>query len=1131
MQAKNLRICLLGGFSLCHDKPVGNEPGQGVYTARLQALLAYLVLHRHTPQSRQHLAFLFWPDTNEAQALTNLRNLLHKLRQALPTLDDFLETNAQTVQWRADAPFTLDVADFEDSLTQTASRENLARAVQLYRGDLLPSCYDDWILPEREQLRQLFLDALEQLVSTLEAKRDYRAAIHYGQRLLQIDPYNEGAYRTLMRLHAANHDRAGALAVYQQCVEILQKEFEAEPEEATQTLYQRLHRSAPEPPRIPQDLLDQPPLVGRGHEWQTLLDSWRNASHSQPHCLLLSGEAGIGKTRLADELVVWVQSQGFATATAHCYASEGALAYAPVAAWLRTNAVRKRLAVLDPVWLTEVARLLPELLTEHPQLPVPGQLTAGWQRQRFFEALARSFLTAHEPLLLFMDDLQWCDRDTLEWLHYLLRFAQEKVATGRGQGGLLLVGTLRSDEINHSQPLMNLLLALRRASQITELVLGPLDASETTSLANAIAKQTLTTEQTDALYQQTEGNPLFIVEMMRTGGWGLETGNQRLETGDRRLEIRDQRSETGNRGATRNLWSPVSGLHAPLPPKVNAVIQARLAQLSAPTRELAGLAATIGRAFPFAVLAQASNQDEATLVQGLDELCQRQIVRERSANTYDFTHDKLREATYNSMSAARRRMLHKWVAQALEMVYGSKNGAGQNLDAVSGQVATHYELAGDFDKAIHYYQQAAEAAHRVYANADAIRTYQRALALVEGPAGEQPSGSVALYERLGDLLVATGQYEEAQAVFSQAVTKAPDEVTRARLHRKIGNTWREQYQYPNAVQCYAVAMYALEHPTVQEPAIVLQTTFSTYELEANLKRPGEQHPPAWWEEWIQVHLELDFVHYWLAETGASAALQARLQPLVEWYGAPSQRANFFQRKSMLELRRNRSIATDEAVRCAQRSLTIYAEANMQDSLPSAHFMLGFMHLWHGDLAQAVDHLQTALQSAEQSGDISLQARALTYLSIAHRQRGEVEATQQRVTRVLAVATTAHMPEYVALASANEAWLAWRAGDDAAVSAQGCAALTLWQQLPATHASLPFQWTALWPLLASALKTAEVETAIRYTRTLLDPRQQQLPEAIVLPLEHALQMWDNGAPAEALQRLKQGLEVAQQLHYL
>ena len=153
-------------------------------TPRLQSLLAYLILHRDAPQSRAHLAFIFWPDTSEAQARTNLRNLLHHLRHTLPNADAYLETGVQTLQWRSDAPFSLDVVDFETILThakQTAQRRDsantrdaLEHAVALYTGDLLPSCYDDWIIPQREALHQAYLNALEQLVSILEEQRDYR---------------------------------------------------------------------------------------------------------------------------------------------------------------------------------------------------------------------------------------------------------------------------------------------------------------------------------------------------------------------------------------------------------------------------------------------------------------------------------------------------------------------------------------------------------------------------------------------------------------------------------------------------------------------------------------------------------------------------------------------------------------------------------------------------------------------------------------------------------------------------------------------------------------------------------------------------------------------------------------------
>jgi DNA-binding SARP family transcriptional activator len=150
-----LYIHLLGDFRLTHD----DRPLTSVDTPRLQSLLAYLVLHREAPQSRQHLAFLLWPDSTERQARTNLRKQVHFLRRALPQPDRFFHADAKTLHWLPDAPFTLDVADFERALDQAERADDadtvpalLEGAVDLYQGDLLPSCYDDWIFPARERL-------------------------------------------------------------------------------------------------------------------------------------------------------------------------------------------------------------------------------------------------------------------------------------------------------------------------------------------------------------------------------------------------------------------------------------------------------------------------------------------------------------------------------------------------------------------------------------------------------------------------------------------------------------------------------------------------------------------------------------------------------------------------------------------------------------------------------------------------------------------------------------------------------------------------------------------------------------------------------------------------------------------
>jgi DNA-binding SARP family transcriptional activator/predicted ATPase len=726
-----LHLQLLGDFRLDYD----GGPFTGVNSPRLQSLLAYLVLHAQAPQSRQHLAFLLWPESTEAQARTNLRQLLYNLRRTLPEPDIFLQIETQTLQWHPQAPFTLDVAQFEAALTraeqaasQSARHRFLEEAVNLYTGNLLPSCYDDWILPERERLRQQFISALEQLIQLWEDQHEFNQAIYYAQRLLRDDPLHETTYRRLIRLHVLNNDRASALRVYHNCATILQRELGVEPSTATRAVYEQLLKieqsGQAQASRPSTTLTIDSPLLGRSDEWERLQRVWRLAYRGQSHLVLVAGEAGIGKTKLLEKLVQWAALQDITTAKTRSYAAQGGLAYAPVAAWLRTDALRAGLSRLDDIWLTEVARLLPELLVERPDLSHPEPLTDSWQRQRFFEALARATLsdTDRRPLLLVLDDLQWCDQETLAWLNYLLHF--------NPHARLLVATTARLEEVDSAHPAHSLLLALRNEGKLTEVELEPLDETETGLLAAHVAGQELALEQAAKLYKETEGNPLFIVET-----------------------IRAQLDREGQ----ADVFAPPAPLAddaSALPPRVQAVIEARLAQLSPLARNLAHLAATIGREFTFSVLANASDSDEDTLVRGLDELWQRRIVREQGEEAYDFSHDKLREAAYAEVSAARRRQLHRRVAQALETVHTA------DLDSVSAQLAAHYEQAGLPEQAIAHYRRAAEISQRVYANEETINLLNRALILLDTlpHTSHRDEQELALQTALGVPLVATKGY-------------------------------------------------------------------------------------------------------------------------------------------------------------------------------------------------------------------------------------------------------------------------------------------------------------------------------------------------------------------------------------
>jgi predicted ATPase/DNA-binding SARP family transcriptional activator len=774
MPEKILRVSILGGFSLTY----GDQSIVGINTVRLQSLLAYLILHAGTQQPRQHVAFLLWPDTSESNARNNLRQFLHQPRHALPDPDRFLVITPQTLCWQTDADQIIDVQRFEHALTEAAAAEQhadsnngqqrLQEALSIYQGDLLPSCYDDWITPERDRLRQQCLAAHQKLMHLLEQHRDYAAALQVAQASLRLDPLDESTYLTLMRLHDLNHDRPSARRVYLTAVETLQRELGVEPGEALRQAYERIQHTSET--HYPDHAASSLNLVGRQIEWQQLQTAWQHATDGDAQLVLIAGEAGIGKSRLAEELFRWAEQQSFTVAQTRSYAAEGRLSFAPVAEWLRSTALRPHVNTLDHVWLAEVTRLLPELLSERTDLIRPEPITEYGQRQRFFEALARAILAAPQPMLLWIDDLQWCDPETLEWLHFLLRF--------KPHHPLLVLGTVRSEESPRDYPLMNLTRQLRAESKLTTIELAPLDAAESARLAALIQGHELTIAASVRLYRETEGNPLFVVETMRANLGG--------PFGDKV----DGTAQTEQQARV-------------LPPRVYAVIAGRLAQLSPMAHKIAEIGAAIGRAFTFDVLQQAGQEQEDNIVQALDELGQKRIVREQSANVFDFTHDKLREVAYAEISAPQLRLLHRRIAQALESLHANQ------LDPVSAQIAAHYEQAGLLEQALPYYQRAGELAANLYANNDAIDLLTRGIALLT----QLPAGAQCDKQELGLQLALSPLYSitkgwaapEVEQVLNRALTlgnKVGSAVQRAQILYSLQTVYAVQSQLEKVEEIY-----------------------------------------------------------------------------------------------------------------------------------------------------------------------------------------------------------------------------------------------------------------------------------------------------------------------------------------
>jgi DNA-binding SARP family transcriptional activator/tetratricopeptide (TPR) repeat protein len=1037
-----LEIRLLGDFAIMRE----GRPVPGLDSVRLQALLAYLALHHGAPQLRQQVAFLFWLDSSEAQARTNLRNLLHRLRQAWPEAHHYLDIESRSISWRPNARLLVDVAEFEAHLEDARSESNvyeqiasLRKAVNLYRGDLLPGCYDDWIEPERARLRQAFLQTLEQLSILLRERNDYPGAIYASQRLIQAEPLQEAAYRQLMDLYALNGDRAAALRVYQRCVTTLRQELGSAPDNATQAAYRQL--LMPGVPLgdgpVPSVPLDAP-LIGRDVEWEQLMLAWRQiaAGRRQSLFVLIRGEAGVGKTRLAADLAGWAQRQKNTVASAACYAPEADLSLMPVAEWLRVLPLDRLAPGLRP----ELARLLPELDEQTSRAPTPGtSLAEPWEKRRFYEAMARAVLMQREPVLLRLEDVQWSDAETLAWLHYLLRL--------EGGARLMVVATLRVEQTDPEHPLLPMLSALRQQGRLLEMDLAPLDSAGTAALAANLLGEALSSDAAAALYHHTEGNPLFIIETI--------CRDLECDPSESMLHTLLEASHSDTPDAT-----------APLSPTMQAVLHDRLAALSPGARSLLDVASVIGRSFTGDIVSQAVDLNETEFVTALDELWRRRIVRIRSEDSYDFSHDKLRQTAYQALSPARRRWLHGRVARTLETAERS------GVEKPAGQLARHYEAAGQEQRALHYHRLAADSARRHYAFPTAAFHLKRAIACLDGVAQAEEERA-RLHEQLGDVYALSGQHEEARQAFRTAIKAAhPDnQLVRATLALKVAQT--------------GVALYELE------------ATWDDFEAVLELLGEPEAFGSRHWQVWLDARLgQLDHLYY-RADNERMAAMMAEIRSSLEQHGSLQQRATYLLLLLELESRLSRFRLDAEAVTTCRKAVRLACESGDRHLYERCRFGLGFVLLWSGEIEPAASALADVVASSQKVGNVPLLDRSLAYLAVAHRLLGQASSVRELLPRCLAVAEEEQNALYLGVARANQAWLAYRAGTYGEAASHSRFALRQWDKLV-----FPFQWLARWPLLATALKRGDLVAAIRQAGNMLLPEQQRLPDDIEAALTAA-----------------------------
>ena len=651
--------------------------------ARTLPLFAYLLLGRDRPIARDQLAYTFWPDSSEDEARGNLRRHLHRINAPLFEVSGqrWLESNDRIIAFNPRMPLDLDVARLDAASSNTA---DAAEAVELYVGELFVGCDEDWLIPHRERLRSTYLRLLVGLVDRFRGERRFAEAIAFSRKILNVDPFREDAVRTLMSLHYESGDRSSALSEFQSFRELLQIEIGADPMHETQSLHDAIRRHA----AVGVQQIDSPsheramPFAGRENEIDALRDAWRQAAGGRGRVAMVSGEAGIGKTRLLREFATVAEREGARVLWGASSAPE-AVPYEPVTEAL-TGAIGEiaRLS-LPPALLSALAIRFPELHVAQPDIPETVGLVDQRERERFFDAIARAIegLCATRPTVIIFEDLHWVFADTLDLI--------TRIARTCARAPLLAILSFREEEMNGALRAFRLDPAMKQAARIA---LGRLDSTACRKILES-GYQTVTHDVGEWAIDLANGNPLFLSELIR--------------------QYDERTSEDPLRADN-------------LPTSLESAILSRLSTLSEGARSLVDIAAIGDSVVSIDLLQYASGWPLAEVLDMTDELVEHFVLRETATGSrgdYEFAHELIRDAVIRSMPSALQTRRHRRFAKAMLRLFPTRR------DEFARTLAQHFEKAGQLDEAALFYARAATVANDQFAWQDALALAERGLEL------------------------------------------------------------------------------------------------------------------------------------------------------------------------------------------------------------------------------------------------------------------------------------------------------------------------------------------------------------------------------------------------------------------
>ena len=784
--------------------------------AKQRALLAALLLSANEVVSSDRLIDELWGAEPPKTAAKSLQVLVSQLRKVLEPArasgesGRLLVTRSPGYLLQLD-PDQLDLERFQrlagegrEALTAAdpgRAARTLREALGLWRGlPLADLGYADFAQREISRLEELRLAALEDRIQADLECGHHAEVIGELEKLLAEEPLRERPRAQLMLALYRSGRQAEALDAYGIARRGLVEELGIEPGRALKELQAAileqdpaldLQRAVAER-RQKQAEVEEPAgvgapsesFVGRERELTEFRTAFGDALAGRMSLFLIAGEPGIGKTRLADELTSLAQARGAKVCWGRCWEAGGAPAYWPWVQALRTyirdgdeERIRKE---LEP-GAADIAQMLPELHELFPDLPPAPSLDPEGARFRLFDSTA-SFLRAAgeaQPIVLVFDDLHAADQPSLLLLEFLARSLRE--------ARIVVVGAYRDTETGTDHALSEAVAEVRREPVTRAIRLGGLDVAEVARVIELIGSTQPSNELAAAIHRETEGNPLFVGELVR------------LLAAEGRLE--DIASATG---ALR------------IPQGVREVIGQRLRHLSEDCKRVLSVASVLGREFRLDELGRVSERADEELLDPLDEAQRARVVVELPAGRggLRFSHALIRDSLYDDLGTSERLRLHRRAAEALEELYGA------DREPHLAELAYHsFEAApgGDLDKAIDYARRAGGRAAELLAYEEAARLYRMALDALELKAPIDEAARCELLLALGDAQDRGGDLLGARETFARAgdVARrlgAPEQLARAALGYGGRFVWFRAGKDQRLVPLLEDALEALPHP-------------------------------------------------------------------------------------------------------------------------------------------------------------------------------------------------------------------------------------------------------------------------------------------------------------------------------